>query len=101
MSKYLWVSVFAFCLAPSCARLHAQPASRSICPRPAIGSVVAEPEDLRSQNGELEADLTARDAPGANARPLYCYTDAAGRESPTLRVKTGALVIFLLKQAVA
>jgi FtsP/CotA-like multicopper oxidase with cupredoxin domain len=98
MSKYRWVSVFAFCLAPWCALLHAQPASRSVCPRPAIESVVAEPEDLRSQNGVLEADLTARDV-RANDSTLYCFTDAAGRESPTLRVKPGDLVILHLKNA--
>jgi FtsP/CotA-like multicopper oxidase with cupredoxin domain len=97
MSKSRWVLVFAFCIAPWCAPLHAEPEGQSACQRPAIGSVVAEPADLRSQNGVLEAELTARDAPGVQGATLYCYTDAAGRESPTLRVKPGDLVILHLK----
>jgi FtsP/CotA-like multicopper oxidase with cupredoxin domain len=124
MSKSRWVPVFVFFVAPWCAfsqtqaaqvqpaqdepvqarpeqarPAQARPGEQSICPRPAIGSVVAEPEDLRSRNGVLEADLTARDVPDAHGNALYCYTDAAGRESPTLRVKPGDLVILHLKNA--
>ncbi|HMG86675.1 MAG TPA: multicopper oxidase domain-containing protein [Terracidiphilus sp.] len=47
----------------------------------------------------LEAELTARDVPDVHGSTLYCYTDAAGRESPTLRVKPGDLVILHLKNA--
>lgn len=54
---------------------------------------------MRSQNGVLEAELTARDVQDANGSVLYCYTDAAGHESPTLRVKPGDLVILHLKNA--
>jgi FtsP/CotA-like multicopper oxidase with cupredoxin domain len=98
------VPILAFCLAPLCASLHArpaqvQPAVQSICQRPAIGSVVAEPEDLRSHDGVLEAELTARDVRDLLGSTLYCYTDAEGRESPTLRVKPGDLVILHLKNA--
>jgi FtsP/CotA-like multicopper oxidase with cupredoxin domain len=104
MSKFRWVLIFAFLLTPWCALFQAQPApaqptGQSICPRPAVGSVVEEPEDLRSQNGVLEAELTARDVEAAHGTTLYCYTDAAGRESPTLRVKPGDLVILHLKNA--
>ena len=124
MSKSQWVPVFVFFVAPWCAffqtkaaqvqpaqdePVRARPAQarpeqarqggQSICPRPAVGSVVAEPEDLRSRNGVLEADLTVRDVPDAHGNTLYCYTDAAGRESPTLRVKPGDLVILHLKNA--
>jgi FtsP/CotA-like multicopper oxidase with cupredoxin domain len=56
---------------------------------------------LRSQNGVLEAELTAHNVAGANGTTLYCYTDAAGRESPTLRVKPGDLVILHLKNALS
>src|SRR5271154_5254035 len=46
--------------------LFAQQSSDSVCPRPQPGSVVEEPEDLRSHNGVLEADLTARNAAQSN-----------------------------------
>ena len=69
------------------------------CPRPQPGSVVEEPQDLRSQNGVLEAELTAQNTPSANGSTLYCYTDAAGHQSPNLRVSPGDLVILHLKNA--
>jgi FtsP/CotA-like multicopper oxidase with cupredoxin domain len=69
------------------------------CPRPEQGSVAEEPADLRSLNGVLEAQLTFHNAPGANGSVLYCYTDAAGHESPNLRVHPGDLVILHLKNA--
>jgi FtsP/CotA-like multicopper oxidase with cupredoxin domain len=58
--------------------------------------VVKGPEDLRSQNGILEAQLTERNSaqPGGTVR--YCYTDATGHESPNLRVHPGDLVILHL-----
>lgn len=49
----------------------------------------------------LEADLTARDVRDVHGTTLYCYTDAAGRQSPTLRVKPGDLVILHLKNALS
>jgi FtsP/CotA-like multicopper oxidase with cupredoxin domain len=61
--------------------------------------MVQEPEDLRSQNGVLEAQLTANDAAQANGAIRYCYTDAAGHESPTLRVHPGDLVVLHLTNA--
>jgi len=79
--------------------LRAQVQSKNICPRPQLGSTVEEPEDLRSQNGVLEVELTASDAADANGSARYCYTDAAGRESPNLRVDPGDLVILHLKNA--
>jgi FtsP/CotA-like multicopper oxidase with cupredoxin domain len=69
------------------------------CPRPTPGSVVEEPTDLRSRNGVLEVELTYRNARAANGAILYCYTDAAGSESPNLRVHPGDLVILHLKNA--
>jgi FtsP/CotA-like multicopper oxidase with cupredoxin domain len=58
--------------------------------------MVKEPEDLRSHNGVLEAQLTARNAAQADGTIRYCYTDAAGNESPNLRVHPGDLVILHL-----
>jgi len=71
----------------------------SPCPRPQPGSIVEEPQDLRSHDGVLEADLTAQNASAANGSTLYCYTDAAGHQSPNLRVSPGDLVILHLRNA--
>jgi FtsP/CotA-like multicopper oxidase with cupredoxin domain len=93
MKLSLWAIVVVFCLAPLCVR------AESVCPRPEPGSKVEEPEDLRSQNGVLEAQLTARNDAQANGSTRYCYTDAAGHESPNLRVHPGDLVILHLTNA--
>ena len=61
--------------------------------------MVEEPQDLRSQNGVLEVRLTANNAPDANGSIRYCYTDAAGHESPNLRVHPGDLVVLHLTNA--
>jgi FtsP/CotA-like multicopper oxidase with cupredoxin domain len=88
-----WAIVVVLCLAPLCVR------GESVCPRPEPGSKVEEPEDLRSQNGVLEAHLTASNAAQADGSIRYCYTDAAGHESPNLRVHPGDLVILHLTNA--
>lgn len=93
MKLSVWAIVVVLCLAPLCAH------AKSVCPRPEPGSMVEEPEDLRSQNGVLEAQLTARNAAQADGAIRYCYTDAAGHESPTLRVHPGDLVILHLTNA--
>jgi FtsP/CotA-like multicopper oxidase with cupredoxin domain len=90
MKISVWATFVVVCLAQWCA--HAE----SACPRPEPGSVVQEPEDLRSQNGVLEAKLTARNAVQPDGTIRYCYTDAAGHESPNLRVHPGDLVILHL-----
>ncbi len=93
MRKIVWAAVAFLCLAPWCVR------AESVCPRPDPGSNVEEPEDLRSQNGVLEVQLTASNIKLANGSTRYCYTDAAGHESPTLRVHPGDLVVLHLKNA--
>ena len=86
-------------LAPIQSQLRAQETSahENPCPRPAIGSSVPEPEDLRSKNGVLKVDLTIYNSaePGGSTR--YCYIDAQGNQSPNLRVKPGDLLILTLK----
>ncbi len=91
--------VTALCIASACQPLCAQVPANSECPRPPAGSIVEEPEDLRSQNGVLEAELTVSDAADANGATRYCYTDASGRESPNLRANPGDLVILHLKNS--
>jgi hypothetical protein len=61
--------------------------------------VVKEPADLRSQNRVLEAQLTASNAAQADGTIRYCDTDAAGHESPNLRIHPGDLVIFHLNSS--
>jgi len=71
--------------------------STEICPRPAKGSVVGEPKDLRSQNGVLEAELTLRNSQDADGVMRYCYVADDGTISPTLRVNPGDEVILKLR----
>jgi FtsP/CotA-like multicopper oxidase with cupredoxin domain len=59
--------------------------------------VVAEPEDLRSQNGVLRVDLAYRNVRDADGQMRYCYVSKDGGEAPTLRVTPGDLLILRLK----
>jgi FtsP/CotA-like multicopper oxidase with cupredoxin domain len=93
MKKSVWASLVLLCLAPWCLR------AESICPRPEAGSVVEEPQDLRSQNGVLEVRLTASNVAEPNNSARYCYTDSAGHEAPNLRVHPGDLVVLHLTNA--
>lgn len=77
--------------------VRAQAEKAEVCPRPAQGSVVLEPEDLRSQDGVLKVNLTVRDEAEPDGTVRYCYIDDDGAESPTLRVKPGDQVILNLK----
>ena len=99
MKMSAWTAVAVLSVASWCQLLRAQPLDKSLCPRPQAGSTVEEPEDLQSENGVLEVQLTANDAADANGAVRYCYTDAAGRESPNLRVNPGDLVVLHLKNA--
>jgi FtsP/CotA-like multicopper oxidase with cupredoxin domain len=76
--------------------LYAQ-GTQETCARPSIGSVVREPEDLRSHNGVLKVQLTAYNTKQADGSIRYCYIDENGAESPTLRVNPGDLVVLTLK----
>jgi FtsP/CotA-like multicopper oxidase with cupredoxin domain len=94
----LWVLV---CLTVGSNCALAQGAAAEACPRrPAAGSVVGEPEDLRSQNGVLRVDLTYRNSVDANGRTRYCYLYENRVEAPTLRLKPGDLLILTLKNEV-
>jgi FtsP/CotA-like multicopper oxidase with cupredoxin domain len=95
-----WLAVAALIpiwTASLCLFAQAQTKEKEVCPRPAIGSTVEEPEDLRSDHGVLEADLIAQNAMEPDGAKRYCYSDASGRESPNLRVNPGDLVILHLK----
>jgi FtsP/CotA-like multicopper oxidase with cupredoxin domain len=77
--------------------LRAGEAPRKTCNRPTAGSTVAEPDDLRSRNGELTVDLRIHNDIEADGSVRYCYTTADGKESPTLRLNPGDLLILNLK----
>jgi FtsP/CotA-like multicopper oxidase with cupredoxin domain len=94
-----WIAGAAVMFALCGPRLPAQPTAIEVCPRPLPGSIVENPQDLPSQNGVLEAELIANNSVEADGAVRYCYSDAAGHESPTLRVKPGDLVILRLKNA--
>jgi FtsP/CotA-like multicopper oxidase with cupredoxin domain len=79
--------------------LCAETSPHETCARPAVGSVVEEPPDVRSKDGVLEITLTAMNAAQSDGTTRYCFTDAEGRESPNLRVNPGDLVIIHLKNA--
>jgi FtsP/CotA-like multicopper oxidase with cupredoxin domain len=105
---FRWKTIFTrglICVAASAlsvlwpSLLNAQQSSREVCSRPQVGSIVQEPEDLRSKNGVLEVELTVANALEADGTARYCYTDAAGREAPNLRASPGDLVIIHLKDA--
>jgi FtsP/CotA-like multicopper oxidase with cupredoxin domain len=68
------------------------------CPtRPAIGSLVGEPEDLRSTHGELHVDLNYRTSVDKTGERHFCYVSADGSEAPTLRLQPGDLLVLRLK----
>jgi FtsP/CotA-like multicopper oxidase with cupredoxin domain len=79
------------------APVEAQKGNNSRCPRPGAGSTITEPADVRSRNGELKVNLTIRDERRPDGTTRYCYIDADGNESPTLRVKPGDLVTLTLR----
>jgi len=73
------------------------PVPDDFCRRPAPGSVIPEPPDLRSRNGVLQVDLTVRNHRESDGSVRYCYMLADGAQSPTLRLNPGDLLILRLK----
>jgi FtsP/CotA-like multicopper oxidase with cupredoxin domain len=67
------------------------------CARPAAGSPVPEPRDLRSTHGELHVDLKIQNVLEPDGSTRYCYTLADGSESPTLRLHPGDELVLKLK----
>jgi len=97
LRRLVFIACVGLYLSQGPARLRAQESKRDLCPRPTEGGLVREPEELRSKNGVMKVDLVLRDEAEPNGSRRYCYIDAAGQESPTLRVKPGDLVILNLK----
>ncbi len=80
-----------------CSGLRAQESPNTSCPRPSPGAAVPEPEDLRSHNGVLQLDLTVRNFTEPDGTTRFCYFDANGNQSPTLRLSPRDLLILNLK----
>jgi FtsP/CotA-like multicopper oxidase with cupredoxin domain len=76
-------------------RAQSQPAAT--CWRGMISGAVPEPADLRSKNGTLRVELFYRKSIDAQGLTRYCYIDAAGHQSPTLRVQPGDQVTLTLR----
>jgi FtsP/CotA-like multicopper oxidase with cupredoxin domain len=94
--KSLLLCLYTAMALPVAARA-ATEVSQGPCPRPAPGSPVPEPRDLRSQNGVLKLDLAVRDHRESDGSVRYCYLLADGTQSPTLRLHPGDLLILNLK----
>jgi FtsP/CotA-like multicopper oxidase with cupredoxin domain len=77
--------------------LQAAEAPADICRRPPAGSALPEPEDLRSQNGIMKADLTIHNFTEPDGSIHYCYIDGNGSVSPNFRLKPGDLLVLHLK----
>lgn len=91
----------ALCFGTCHAVLHAQELPSDPCSRPAVGSRVPEPEDVRSLNGVLKVDLTIRNFTDSSGSARYCYASADGSVSPNLRLYPGDLLILNLKNELA
>jgi FtsP/CotA-like multicopper oxidase with cupredoxin domain len=97
LSRLLLTALFTASVGLAFAGLRAQEVSRDPCPRPAPGSAVPEPEDLRSENGVLKVDLAVRNHKEKDGSTRYCYLLADGNQSPTLRLHPGDLLVLNLK----
>jgi FtsP/CotA-like multicopper oxidase with cupredoxin domain len=67
------------------------------CFRAPEGSVVGEPQDLRSEQGVLRVNLTFRDDRDAQGHVRYCYVTKDGSPAPNLRLDPGDTLILTLK----
>ena len=91
--RLAWVA--AFSLASSF--VFAQTPTQEACPRPATGSLLTSPAELRGDHGSLTATLSFRTSPDPAGHARYCYIDTDGHLSPTLRVHPGDLITLQLK----
>ena len=97
MQKFLLAACFVLFGVPAHRSLRAQESPQEVCARPASGSVVPEPQDLRSSNGILAVELTVHNEKQKDGSTRYCYIYGEGIESPNLRLKPGDLLILKLK----
>jgi len=67
------------------------------CARPAPGSAVPEPKDVRSRNGVLSLDMSVHNSRQSDGTIRYCYLLGDGSQAPTLRLNPGDLLVLRLK----
>jgi hypothetical protein len=70
------------------------------CTRYAPGSIVQDPPNLFSSNGVLRLNLSYNREVDADGRILFCFTTPSGKESPTLHVRRGDLLVVKVKNNV-
>jgi len=75
----------------------AQNMGTEVCPRPAAGSIVTAPKEIRSQKGILRVAIALRKSVEPTGELRYCYVDESGNQAPTLRLMPGDLLILQLK----
>jgi FtsP/CotA-like multicopper oxidase with cupredoxin domain len=97
MQRLLLLMLAIFWFASPQVPVSAQNLPKDICARPSAGSVVPEPEDLRSHNGVLKVDLTVHNISEPGTPTRFCYVSPDGSESPTLRMSPGDLLILNLE----
>jgi FtsP/CotA-like multicopper oxidase with cupredoxin domain len=97
LKQLVLIALVSAIFAQAPAGLRAEQAPSNTCPRPSPGSAVQEPEDLRSQNGVLQIELTIHNYSEADGSTRYCYIDGNGNQAPNLRMKPGDLLILHLK----
>lgn len=67
------------------------------CPRPAPGSAVSQPRDLRSRGGALDVDLAIHNYQEPDGSSRYCYLMPDGTQAPTLRLHPGDHLVLRLR----
>lgn len=58
------------------------------------------PRDLYSKDGVLTVDFSYQTTPGPDGKPMYCFVNADGMQSPTLHVKPGDTLVLKLTNLV-
>jgi FtsP/CotA-like multicopper oxidase with cupredoxin domain len=100
IKRILWLTTVGATMLGAASAFAQQP-PREDCPRPASGSALSAPEDLRSTSGVLKVRLTYRSSVDPSGQTRYCYVDEHGNQAPTLRVHPGDEVRLELKNEAA
>ena len=92
-----WICLFFLVLVSPLASA----APTEVCPRPAIGSTVTEPEDLRSTNGVLRVEFEYRSFVDAQGQTRFCFLTNDDSLAPNLRLRPGDELILTLKNSLS
>ena len=89
------------CFAPNAPSTSANASTQQACQREPQGGAATQPADLRSEHGVLKVTLNFRNSLDSNGHMRYCYVDAHGNQSPTLRLLPGDRLVLTLKNEIA